>query len=110
MRESRTYGSVRGALSNERPYRDPYARSRASFDALWRHPGTIAQPFRSPPDFAFAQSELQTVLDRSHAELSGLAETLQIGRHDRFHQGRRDAKPVQRAPLLLGLVRDNVVL
>src|SRR5580693_3836492 len=24
MRESRTYGSVRGALSNERPYRDPY--------------------------------------------------------------------------------------
>jgi hypothetical protein len=30
MRESRTYGSVRGALSNERPYRDPvfagYAR------------------------------------------------------------------------------------
>jgi hypothetical protein len=23
MRESRTYGSVRGALSNERPYRDP---------------------------------------------------------------------------------------
>jgi hypothetical protein len=22
MRESRTYGSVRGALSNERPYRD----------------------------------------------------------------------------------------
>ena len=26
MRESRTYGSVRGALSNERPYRD---RARA---------------------------------------------------------------------------------
>jgi hypothetical protein len=25
MRESRTYGSVRGALSNERPYRDPGA-------------------------------------------------------------------------------------
>jgi hypothetical protein len=23
MRESRTYGSVRGALSNERPYRNP---------------------------------------------------------------------------------------
>jgi len=23
MRESRTYGSVRGALGNERPYRDP---------------------------------------------------------------------------------------
>ncbi|MGY4283230.1 hypothetical protein ACVWXO_002450 [Bradyrhizobium sp. LM2.7] len=27
MRESRTYGSVRGALSNERPYRDRYARN-----------------------------------------------------------------------------------
>ena len=29
MRESRTYGSVRGALSNERPYRDRtgYVRS-----------------------------------------------------------------------------------
>ena len=26
MRESRTYGSVRGALSNERPYRDPLAK------------------------------------------------------------------------------------
>ena len=27
MRESRTYGSVRGALSNERPYRDRVARN-----------------------------------------------------------------------------------
>ena len=27
MRESRTYGSVRGALSNERPYRDRWAQS-----------------------------------------------------------------------------------
>lgn len=26
MRESRTYGSVRGALSNERPYRDPFPK------------------------------------------------------------------------------------
>src|SRR5258708_11114492 len=29
MRESRTYGSVRGALSNERPYRDRDARNDA---------------------------------------------------------------------------------
>jgi hypothetical protein len=28
MRESRTYGSVRGALSNERPYRDRLSGSR----------------------------------------------------------------------------------
>ncbi len=27
MRESRTYGSVRGALSNERPYRDAVVQS-----------------------------------------------------------------------------------
>src|SRR6266480_4677447 len=27
MRESRTYGSVRGALRNERPYRDRFARN-----------------------------------------------------------------------------------
>src|SRR4030081_3094432 len=30
MRESRTYGSVRGALSNERPYRDRFARNDGS--------------------------------------------------------------------------------
>jgi hypothetical protein len=33
MRESRTYGSVRGALSNERPYRDPrqtYGKARGT--------------------------------------------------------------------------------
>ena len=39
MRESRTYGSVRGALSNERPYRDRK-----------RNPGI--QDAESAPDFA----------------------------------------------------------
>jgi hypothetical protein len=34
MRESRTYGSVRGALSNERPYRD---RDRA-VPTVYRQP------------------------------------------------------------------------
>jgi hypothetical protein len=29
MRESRLYGSVRGALRNERPYRDPWTRRRS---------------------------------------------------------------------------------
>jgi hypothetical protein len=33
MRESRTYGSVRGALSNERPYRDPKYYSAMCFSA-----------------------------------------------------------------------------
>jgi hypothetical protein len=33
MRESRTYGSVRGALSNERPYRD---QLRGATKVGWR--------------------------------------------------------------------------
>ena len=37
MRESRTYGSVRGALSNERPYRDTNASSSRSLAVRrWR--------------------------------------------------------------------------
>ena len=35
MRESRTYGSVRGALSNERPYRDRFARNDDATTELW---------------------------------------------------------------------------
>lgn len=31
MRESRTYGSVRGARSNARPYRDRFARNDGVF-------------------------------------------------------------------------------
>ena len=34
MRESRTYGSVRGALSNGRPYRDRKAARRARRDEM----------------------------------------------------------------------------
>ena len=35
MRESRTYGSVRGALSNERPYRDRrFAKKKQTGKAL----------------------------------------------------------------------------
>jgi hypothetical protein len=30
MRESRTYGVVRGALSNERPYRNHHGRSQGA--------------------------------------------------------------------------------
>jgi hypothetical protein len=41
MRESRTYGSVRGALSNERPYRVPLSNvgswhEQASQSCCWR--------------------------------------------------------------------------
>src|ERR1700704_3084448 len=39
MRESRTYGSVRGALSNERPYRDRLARN----DGSWHRPPLTSQ-------------------------------------------------------------------
>jgi hypothetical protein len=37
MRESRTYGSVRGALSDERPYRVSGARSSQLSAAQWSH-------------------------------------------------------------------------
>src|SRR5882762_8501434 len=40
MRESRTYGSVRGALSNERPNRDRFARN----DGLMRSPRHTLRP------------------------------------------------------------------
>jgi hypothetical protein len=36
MRESRTYGFVRGAHSNMRPYRDPYIGKEG--EARWKQP------------------------------------------------------------------------
>jgi hypothetical protein len=35
MRESRTYGSVRGALSNERPYRDRSVPTKFAIEQEW---------------------------------------------------------------------------
>jgi hypothetical protein len=46
MRESRTYGSVRGALSNERPYRDPKAKPIEPADDGFRCRST--RPTRCP--------------------------------------------------------------
>ena len=40
MRESRTYGSVRGAGSNLRPYRDPLGRCR-TWAAIWGTPDVL---------------------------------------------------------------------
>ena len=34
MREFRLYGSVRGAFSNERPYREPASRRQAADDLI----------------------------------------------------------------------------
>ena len=52
MRESRTYGSVRGALRNERPYRDRQ-----------RHPGAMVQFARSVPDFVSLNPGYKTNYD-----------------------------------------------
>src|SRR5215472_11362772 len=42
MRESRTYGVVRGALSNERPYRDPGLGDKVSlWHSWWRHRNAV---------------------------------------------------------------------
>src|SRR3984893_15036090 len=46
MRESRLYGSVRGALSNERPYRERFARSDDG--------GASRHPFH-PPDLVLEE-------------------------------------------------------
>jgi len=43
MRESRTYGFVRGAHSNMRPHRDPYLASTASWcSSRWYGQSMIA--------------------------------------------------------------------
>src|SRR3977135_1539611 len=56
MRESRTYGSVGGALSNERPYRDRFARNDGSTPELSllfeiRVPSLRGAKRRSNPSF-----------------------------------------------------------
>jgi hypothetical protein len=43
MRESRTYGSVRGALSNERPYRDPRDAASTSRSSELAHTGELLE-------------------------------------------------------------------
>jgi len=43
MRESRTYGSVRGAHGNVRPYRDPKFASRAQFALANFGTGTLGR-------------------------------------------------------------------
>ena len=50
MRESRTYGSVRGALSNERPYRDRRRRVPTRIVCLLHEErvGTALRAFAHP--------------------------------------------------------------
>jgi hypothetical protein len=62
MRESRTYGSVRGALSNERPYRDriapcpPYP-SQGDYRRIGGHAFAFAHPTNSYPIWAYFTAE-----------------------------------------------------
>ena len=62
MRESRTYGSVRGALSNERPYRD-----RTYFVAVYESPKWHEQDEGTTPN-QFRLSR-QSGLDPDHLPL-----------------------------------------
>ena len=48
MRESRSYGVVRGALSNGRPYRDPYPTASSTMD--FGTPTAAADGFFTPRD------------------------------------------------------------
>ena len=47
MREFRTSGSVRGALSNERPYRD-YEPHKSVVDVAWRMVTLVSLSVRVP--------------------------------------------------------------
>jgi hypothetical protein len=59
MRESRTYGSVRGALSNERPYRDgrPFVAAigvlrKEADPSAWAEPTRMTHSCLSTANFA----------------------------------------------------------
>jgi len=68
MRESRKYGSVRGALSNERPYRDEGARQS------WRDPAgaSPAQVRSSVRLVASVAGPLATVVAKRTQRLHGV--------------------------------------
>ena len=55
MRESRTYGSVRGALSNERPYRYRFARNDGG-DCAALHPGYDTSIIVSSPEASWFET------------------------------------------------------
>jgi hypothetical protein len=65
MRESRTYGSVRGAGSNLRPYRDRLAQCRKS-SASW---GTRDVPVEWPPPARLGWPIITTVTKTDDAAL-----------------------------------------
>ena len=60
MRESCTYGSVRGALSNERPYRDRSVPTIAD-DARQSMVGTAKSAFAHPTLLISLQAARQTI-------------------------------------------------
>ena len=84
MRESRTYGSVRGALSNERPYRDRCARNDGLSSAqdglsqrLGRMRGEVANVF-----YVIASAAKQSILSYCGKMdcLAALAMTARVSR------------------------------
>ena len=65
MRESRTYGSVRGALSNERPYRDFWLHIAASaHDRFW-HEGCVRPSYLVSSQFEVKRP----CVGRSHVQI-----------------------------------------
>ena len=54
MRESRTYGSVRGALSNGRPYRDRVVCAALASGNAPGDPGALLRTVGSQPGWDFA--------------------------------------------------------
>src|SRR5215216_6302968 len=100
MRESRTYGSVRGALSNERPYRDAHLapcprgtgqRGRASLcppyeaHAVERADG--AHALLCAPTVTRASYRTSSIVDGSHSAICGNATIKATARHIRKNSG-----------------------
>src|SRR5258706_16304222 len=83
MRESRTYGSVRGALSNERPYRDRFARNDGAGDDAWKHHAPAHPAIHAAPS-ADLQHRKQIVIDL--AGPAHMTDVEPVGLTDTFHQ------------------------
>ena len=96
MRESRMHGSVRGALSNERPYRDrqPKAGAIQPVEALRSRPLAPAHRWRAQNLAGGAQYALGSASD-SHQPLviAAFGNDLQADRHAKpiepYRQSRR---------------------